>query len=693
MIEFEFTVVFLNHNLIQTIVIVGSNWPHIGNFNICIKLSSARMLSLERPTKTRAIFLTEDNFEEWKRFILERAMTFGEPGRALRNSTPINIREPTREDRRHNATKVIIDEAEWVALLAERMGDEDDADSLNDIEDALGREYPAMYRNDIQYEEAYKRYSRKLDDTEKNSPLLMAFMLEYITTSAKNKLIAQTNYIIADRTEDPLLMWNTIEDVFARAGDLSEVTIRMEYNSLKQDELTFDEYVTRTRDILKKLASINIRHDNGFIVTQFLINLRKIPGVWDNKVHTLLATTPLPDLEVAIKELMKTRQIMKTNNQAHTDDYPRPRKAKGDIPIMNATTKDPPTDTRGDYVTICWNCDRKGHTGKECRGAKAVCTTCHKPGHLAKHHDFFERVMTKYKRGPKDVTVGKTTIQDDYDDDNYGDSLCWSLMLTIEPDSEDDTLDMIDCDSDNESDYEDELCYMTDSHSEDAPEDEDDWEYNEAEDYTLVYPPTTLSTSTTHSMYINDYDNDSTAPVHMCAPDFTDSLHMTEHDDHLDYVSTPMTHSTDTLAMTDNDSEDDPDINSNIETIDDHNDKRLEDEDNPNNFNALDKTKTHPVPDEWRWTTQIATPAYSTAHDPLEPTTVSSQEHIDNQTIKTHIAKAPNKPKYITSEDMVADYYTKPMTSTQSIRHTIRVYCNPQEDATTTTRHRPREAD
>ena len=542
MIEFEFTVVFLNHNLIQTIVIVGSNWPHIGNFNICIKLSSARMLSLERPTKTRAIFLTEDNFEEWKRFILERAMTFGEPGRALRNSTPINIREPTREDRRHNATKVIIDEAEWVALLAERMGDEDDADSLNDIEDALGREYPAMYRNDIQYEEAYKRYSRKLDDTEKNSPLLMAFMLEYITTSAKNKLIAQTNYIIADRTEDPLLMWNTIEDVFARAGDLSEVTIRMEYNSLKQDELTFDEYVTRTRDILKKLASINIRHDNGFIVTQFLINLRKIPGVWDNKVHTLLATTPLPDLEVAIKELMKTRQIMKTNNQAHTDDYPRPRKAKGDIPIMNATTKDPPTDTRGDYVTICWNCDRKGHTGKECRGAKAVCTTCHKPGHLAKHHDFFERVMTKYKRGPKDVTVGKTTIQDDYDDDNYGDSLCWSLMLTIEPDSEDDTLDMIDCDSDNESDYEDELCYMTDSHSEDAPEDEDDWEYNEAEDYTLVYPPTTLSTSTTHSMYINDYDNDSTAPVHMCAPDFTDSLHMTEHDDHLDYVSTLYRH-------------------------------------------------------------------------------------------------------------------------------------------------------
>ena len=112
-----------------------------------------------------------------------------------------------------------IDEAEWVALLAERMGDEDDADVLNDIEDALGCKYPAMYRNDIQHEEAYKRYSRKLDDTEKNSLLLMAFMLERITPSAKNKLIAQTNYLIADRTEDPLLLWNTIEQVFARQGE------------------------------------------------------------------------------------------------------------------------------------------------------------------------------------------------------------------------------------------------------------------------------------------------------------------------------------------------------------------------------------------------------------------------------------------------------------------------------------------
>ena len=62
-------------------------------------------------TKTRAIFLTEDNFEEWKGFIFERAMTYGEPGRELRKNRPISIREPTREDRKHRTTDVIIDEA------------------------------------------------------------------------------------------------------------------------------------------------------------------------------------------------------------------------------------------------------------------------------------------------------------------------------------------------------------------------------------------------------------------------------------------------------------------------------------------------------------------------------------------------------------------------------------------------------
>ena len=105
--------------------------------------------------------------------------------------------------------------------------------------------------------------------------------------------------------------------------------------------------------------------------------------------------------------------------------------------------------------------------------------TCHKPGHLAKHHAFFQRVMIKYKRGTEDVTVSIPTIEDD----NYGDSLCWNFMLTTTSNSDDDTNpeddipDLNDSESEDESDYEDELCYMTDSDLEDAPEGEDDLEY------------------------------------------------------------------------------------------------------------------------------------------------------------------------------------------------------------------------
>ena len=66
------------------------------------------------------------------------------PGDALVKNEDIIIREPTHEDQKHQTTDLIIDEAESVALLGDRMEDEVDANILNEIADALNQEYPTF---------------------------------------------------------------------------------------------------------------------------------------------------------------------------------------------------------------------------------------------------------------------------------------------------------------------------------------------------------------------------------------------------------------------------------------------------------------------------------------------------------------------------------------------------------------------
>ena len=60
-------------------------------------------------------------------------MDYGEPGRALKALQAGAIREPTREDKKHRTTDEIIDEAEYIAVLVERIGAEDDINVHNDI--------------------------------------------------------------------------------------------------------------------------------------------------------------------------------------------------------------------------------------------------------------------------------------------------------------------------------------------------------------------------------------------------------------------------------------------------------------------------------------------------------------------------------------------------------------------------------
>ena len=231
------------------------------------------MSHIEKHAHVKTVWLTTSNYERWKTFIMERAMDYGEPGRALRALQPAAIREPTREDRKHRTTDEVIDEAEYIAILVERIGEEGDINVQNDIEAALRREYPVVYRSDIQFEETYKRYFRKLEEIERESPKLISYILSTISDEAKSKLQSQPNYARANNTYNPLLLWNTIEQVFALQGRYSDVTIRTKYINYFQKEDSFDVYVVKTKEMLETLQGLGIVYDNASIVTQFLTRM------------------------------------------------------------------------------------------------------------------------------------------------------------------------------------------------------------------------------------------------------------------------------------------------------------------------------------------------------------------------------------------------------------------------------------
>ena len=472
------------------------------------------MSTREKQPRIRTVMLTLSNYTKWKNYILEQALAYGEPGKSLRKMKAIAIREPTREDRKHFQRDEIINEEEYVTLLNERIGDEDDIDAMNGIEDALRQEFRPVFRSDIQFEEAYKRYSRKLEEIDKETPKLISFILETISDDAKEKLLPKADYETSKDTADVILLWRTIEDVYDRQGKFSTITIREKYMNYKQGENSFDTYVTNFKEMLRIQRDLGINPDNDSIVIQFLIRTNHVNETWDSKIHMLMSTTPLPEFENVVQQLMDTKQLMLAHGKPHPDDVIIPNKNKRDVPALRAITerpdstkvKDKPakdqTDKKNPHAGwTCWNCDRKGHGGQECRGAKAMCTTCHQPGHLAKHHDFFTRITNRQKKGAKDVAVGKATVRhtDDDDDDDYGESLTrWNLMFHVE---EYDPL---------EDDINDE-----------------DWEYDEDEDYTLSYAPPDLPLSilrTAHCECNSEDDFDTVADDNYdYMPDLVDS--------------------------------------------------------------------------------------------------------------------------------------------------------------------------
>ena len=220
--------------------------------------------------------------------------------------------------------------------MVECIGDEGKINVQNDIEAVLRREYPAIYRSDIQFEETYKRHFRKREEIERESPKLISYILSTIRDDAKDKLLSQPNYTRANNTYDPLLLWNTIEQVFALQGRYSDVTIRTKYINYFQKEDLFDFYVVKTKEMLETLHGLGIVYDNASVVTQFLTRMVSVCDVWDNKVHLLLATIPLPPLDEVIKQLMSERQVMKAWDKPHPDDIESPykRKIRSEVPVL-----------------------------------------------------------------------------------------------------------------------------------------------------------------------------------------------------------------------------------------------------------------------------------------------------------------------------------------------------------------------
>ena len=138
-----------------------------------------------------------------------------------------------------------------------------------------------------------------------------------INDNAKDKLQMQPNYVPADETEDPRLLWNTIEEfLLFEAATLT-------WLSAPSTSTTSSKKIPL---MLSTSRGLGIVYDNASVVTQFLTHMAPVCDTWDNKVHYILATIPLPLLDEVIEQLMATRQLMKVTNKPHPDDMERPYK-------------------------------------------------------------------------------------------------------------------------------------------------------------------------------------------------------------------------------------------------------------------------------------------------------------------------------------------------------------------------------
>ena len=90
-----------------------------------------------------------------------RAWASANAGQALRSGSPVNLREPEREDKRHRASKQIISEGDYVAELNMRMGHLDpdnDLELIADIEAVLKAEYQQAYLNEVSFKHGIKKF-------------------------------------------------------------------------------------------------------------------------------------------------------------------------------------------------------------------------------------------------------------------------------------------------------------------------------------------------------------------------------------------------------------------------------------------------------------------------------------------------------------------------------------------------------
>ena len=359
-------------------------------------------------SRSRDLKLTLSNYEQWKLNFLEQAMSFGEAGRCLRNKVPFDPREPQDSDLKNRATGSVISEDEWNTMLQIQLEDAfDDEDAQEEIRSVFSAQYKPAYPAGIQFDEAYKRYIRLSDYHRSDAPRLLAAMLDSFSHSAKEKIRANSRYKAAESTIDYLDMWKITEEVMARQGRYSSITARTRHMDLHQGESSFDAYVLLFRNSVQALSDLGVVMDNVTNVLQFLTRLKPMGGTWDDKVATLIATDPVPDLDEVVSALQAHKQLTDVikASRGETTQKPKPSIAGPDSKVLAADSDKATDPRRKPGIIRCWNCNREGHGTNKCESPKATCTTCNKPGHCTAAHAAWKSITDKRRATEKTTQV------------------------------------------------------------------------------------------------------------------------------------------------------------------------------------------------------------------------------------------------------------------------------------------------
>ena len=416
--------------------------------------------------------LGDHNWHPYRDSILEQSSEYGLCGLALKSGVPVALVEPAESDKKNKATKAIITEAQFIALLVTRTGHldpEDDADEIAAIDEALADEYAPAYPTDHHFGAAFKKFIRQSERVEEDGPNLFSLLLSTMLPTQKDAVKADPAYQAAFEVNDYMRLFQLQNKIFDSQGDYTSVAIRGEYSAytmIGHEEISYDQYVIGFNRLLARMRELGIVMDPIDITLQFLHRIRPEPETegWDLKIGTLLCTMPVPTLLVATTALANQRKFADSRSKVMKSVSERERKPKprADPLVLAYDRQAKDYDAGGKperLPTICINCGKPNHKGPECRRPPAKCGKCKQTGHCTEQHDLAVRIKEAAERrnpkggaAPKKVhTKALATVESDsdFDEQEASDSYLTlsSVVRKVDPEPSDDSAS----DADDES--------------------------------------------------------------------------------------------------------------------------------------------------------------------------------------------------------------------------------------------------